>query len=1410
MTQPSCSSLRSSSRQKRSPAAFWENASNELAFPTHQNTTPRNLVSGILSPSMTKDVFSLTPAAIEQPSTAGDAAAAAATAVAHNLPHSLLQHTPALPSPHAGNSKPATTTKQQQQLPDTAQPLSSQRPRRRYAELASERLKGAAAPMDYFKLVTGSKQLGSIKLLKEVTSAGIKRHTAAAGMDDEHPRHTPQGPKPASGKSSSSVKAAAVSSKPATASTSATPAATDAATPKDKVTVTSKAGAGAAAATTTTSSRAAVDKHAQPLLQQPLNIKARESSKRMPNSNQQSQSQGRPRQEEVPQARQQQQQQQKRRSDSGSKNSRPSKQQKPDKGDLQQSSLAGDAGQTPGGGGDMQQPADSNTRQRISQPVAEHIAIPKDMHQHASVQQHPMLQLRCPSPHDANGADEVQVPKSSGNQRCGKRDLSSDDTAVCAGKRLKITRISLDDTPGLSQGTAVHGRMPDPLSMLAAAATHIASQPNYPSGDTTQLTDTPPAVKPSAGQSAAVKPRRGRPPGAKPSKGKPAKGPKPKPATAATGSAVQLMAAQPATTEVIVAEGAAAVTAAVPQAKGAADRQSNSLLGSQQSNARPSRHAAQVASQLIHTQLRPGAAAAKLRHNRQHEEQTHVVLDAASNGHLPEHADDQVIGLAAEQQPEVNQVKAPSLQCSGLPNELDTALQTAADNAHPFSPVTLHATGTTHDQVQGEVGHQGSLLSTTGIMQGDATGTIAVSRLGAVDVTHDQDGATVQAQHADGHLMGLKQGTAHSGSAAPNPSAGKLQAAVVSPLSIGARPNVTSSTDMAILDPFIAAGLVPPTHPPMLPPLAPATSTSDVSCGVNPSSTGQAGARPNPSVNQATIDTAGRAAAGTAPWEPMRRHGLTPIAEEPATATYGLNLTPAGSSQRLSVTTQATPYTAGMGFTPGMNTAQCLHSQHALPSNGMGACGNGSGNRLPSTARPWSTPRAPGQPLQLLPPAPVIRIKTSGSPPPSQPPIGSQQIGLNWPTSQAGYQPAPGNTLTPAPGFGLHSQGFGDPGNGMSTQLPAPPPSYMMWPQTTAYHPSSLVDGGGGQQWPMQGGSSADVAPRMDQQSGSDAPPGAGCPLPGLPAFTPQYRSNPDLSLTPQPGLYLGGPGQGPAWGQAQDGSMQQQLPQFSTSTTANQDQSSMWQPPPQSSVRSLPMGMRHSPVQQRSRPLPQTCVPDGQQLTGMPANNTQQQQHPFSNNATAQGSTYSVPAWSLPTSEITGYAAGAAGATSTGTAAPGTSAAVGAQLPAQGATQLAADVGPSNASQLQLEADDQWTEDQVKALQAAYFKVEPTHPFFWQEVARHVPGRTATQCFSKMFDAHKSPEERAKAPKRRQLAKAVAIPQVSSRMQGMLVVHCFLEQLVVGVPDRIHSVLYVDSVAKHGKQCKAVNSFVA
>jgi hypothetical protein len=63
---------------------------------------------------------------------------------------------------------------------------------------------------------------------------------------------------------------------------------------------------------------------------------------------------------------------------------------------------------------------------------------------------------------------------------------------------------------------------------------------------------------------------------------------------------------------------------------------------------------------------------------------------------------------------------------------------------------------------------------------------------------------------------------------------------------------------------------------------------------------------------------------------------------------------------------------------------------------------------------------------------------------------------------------------------------------------------------------------------------------------------------------------------------------------------------------------------------------------------------------------------------------------------------------------------------------------GASSAS-----APDDWGFAELASLQSAYFRVEPTHAFFWVEVAKMVPGRTAGECFARVHDRHASWEER-------------------------------------------------------------------
>ncbi|KAJ9524513.1 hypothetical protein QJQ45_019589 [Haematococcus lacustris] len=79
------------------------------------------------------------------------------------------------------------------------------------------------------------------------------------------------------------------------------------------------------------------------------------------------------------------------------------------------------------------------------------------------------------------------------------------------------------------------------------------------------------------------------------------------------------------------------------------------------------------------------------------------------------------------------------------------------------------------------------------------------------------------------------------------------------------------------------------------------------------------------------------------------------------------------------------------------------------------------------------------------------------------------------------------------------------------------------------------------------------------------------------------------------------------------------------------------------------------------------------------------------------------------------------------------------------------------------LAVQDEWDSSQVQALTAAYHSVDPTHPRFWQEVAAQVPGRTAAECFSRMFDRHKTPEEKSRVPRPKRLAAAAAPGSESS-----------------------------------------------
>ncbi|GLC52878.1 hypothetical protein PLESTB_000683800 [Pleodorina starrii] len=57
---------------------------------------------------------------------------------------------------------------------------------------------------------------------------------------------------------------------------------------------------------------------------------------------------------------------------------------------------------------------------------------------------------------------------------------------------------------------------------------------------------------------------------------------------------------------------------------------------------------------------------------------------------------------------------------------------------------------------------------------------------------------------------------------------------------------------------------------------------------------------------------------------------------------------------------------------------------------------------------------------------------------------------------------------------------------------------------------------------------------------------------------------------------------------------------------------------------------------------------------------------------------------------------------------------------------------------------EDGWTIEQHQALQSAFYKTIPSHPNYWAEIARHVPGRTAAECCSRVYHSGKTQDERA------------------------------------------------------------------
>lgn len=53
------------------------------------------------------------------------------------------------------------------------------------------------------------------------------------------------------------------------------------------------------------------------------------------------------------------------------------------------------------------------------------------------------------------------------------------------------------------------------------------------------------------------------------------------------------------------------------------------------------------------------------------------------------------------------------------------------------------------------------------------------------------------------------------------------------------------------------------------------------------------------------------------------------------------------------------------------------------------------------------------------------------------------------------------------------------------------------------------------------------------------------------------------------------------------------------------------------------------------------------------------------------------------------------------------------------------------------------WSQEQIRALQKAQLLVDPSTPNFWSKVAKHVPGKSATECFHKSFDEVPTPESK-------------------------------------------------------------------
>ena len=67
----------------------------------------------------------------------------------------------------------------------------------------------------------------------------------------------------------------------------------------------------------------------------------------------------------------------------------------------------------------------------------------------------------------------------------------------------------------------------------------------------------------------------------------------------------------------------------------------------------------------------------------------------------------------------------------------------------------------------------------------------------------------------------------------------------------------------------------------------------------------------------------------------------------------------------------------------------------------------------------------------------------------------------------------------------------------------------------------------------------------------------------------------------------------------------------------------------------------------------------------------------------------------------------------------------------------------PASEASLDQAGDGDWSKAQIEALQSAQVVLDPTAANYWQLVAKKVPGKTANECYAKMFESHPTPQEK-------------------------------------------------------------------